>query len=137
MLNGRIKDIIIRKGENISPKEIEEVLRKYPEFDGVRVFGFPSIDEGEYIIACVELKRNPLHFSEKKYLQEMRKDLPSIKIPSHIIYVKKFPLTANGKLDEVVLREICMEKMTRFLDDGALAKKTRKLMEDSAKKNAH
>ena len=136
VLNGRIKDIIIRKGENISPKEIEEVLRKYPEFDGVRVFGFPSIDEGEYIIACVELKRKPLHFSEKKYLQEMRKDLPSIKIPSHIIYVKKFPLIASGKLDEVVLREICMEKMTRFLDDGALAKKTRKLMEDSAKKNA-
>ena len=96
VLSGRIKDIIIRKGENISPKEIEDELRKFDEFGGVRVLGFPSIDEGEYIIGCVELKRKPLHFVEQKYLDEMRKTLPAIKVPSHIVYVNKFPLTANG-----------------------------------------
>ena len=128
VLSGRIKDIIIRKGENISPKEIEDELRKFDEFGGVRVLGFPSADEGEYIIACVELKKKPPHFIEEKYFAEMHKTLPTIKIPTHIIYMKRFPLTANGKLDEVKLREICMTKLTLYLDDDLLARKTRKLM---------
>ena len=128
VLTGRIKDIIIRKGENISPKEIEAELRKFPEFGNVRVLGFPSPDEGEYIIACVELLKKPPHFSEKKYFEELRKTLPSVKIPTHIIYMKRFPLSANGKIDEVVLREVCMRKMTVFLDDKPLAMRTRKLM---------
>ena len=134
VLSGRIKDVIIRKGENISPKEIEEELRKFPEFGATRVLGFPSVDEGEYIIACVELKKKPPHFSEKKYLNEMRKTLPSIKVPSHIVYMKRFPRAANGKLDEAVLREVCMMKIAKFLDDEVLAKKTRKLMAESNKK---
>lgn len=134
VLNGRLKDIIIRKGENISPKEIEAVLAKYPEFGRVRVLGFPSADEGEYILGCVELKKKPPHFSERKYLTEMSKTLPAIKIPSHIIYMKAFPLTANGKLDEVKLREICMEKLSTFLDEDALARKTRKLMHKTIEK---
>ena len=134
VLNGRLKDIIIRKGENISPKEIETELAKFPEFGRVRVLGFPSADEGEYILGCVELKKKPLHFVEEKYLKEMAKTLPSIKIPSHIIYVKTFPLAANGKLDEVKLREICMEKLSTFLDEDALARKTRKLMHKTIEK---
>ena len=108
VLSGRLKDIIIRKGENISPQEIEKELRKFKEFGNVRVLGFPSVDEGEFIIACVELKKKPPHFVEEKYFDEMHKTLPAVKIPSHIIYMKRFPLTANGKLDEVKLREICM-----------------------------
>ena len=128
VLTGRLKDIIIRKGENISPKEIETELSKFKEFGRVRVLGFPSIDEGEYILGCVELKKKPLHFIEEKYLQEMHKTLPSVKIPSHIVYVKKFPLTANGKLDELKLREICMFKLAKFLDEEVLVKKTRRLM---------
>lgn len=128
VLNGRLKDIIIRKGENISPKEIEEELRKFHEFGQVRVLGFPSIDEGEYIIACVELKKKPLHFVEEKYFEQMRKTLSDIKIPSHIVYTDKFPLTANGKLDEMQLRELCLNKLSLFLNEDSLARKTRKLM---------
>ena len=128
VLSGRLKDIIIRKGENISPKEIEDELRKFPEFGGVRVLGFPSIDEGEYILACVELKKKPPHFVEEKYLNKMHETLPAVKIPSHIIYMKRFPLTANGKLDEVKLREICMAKLAAFLNEEMLAAKTKKLM---------
>ena len=128
VLNGRIKDIIIRKGENISPKEIEAELRKFDIFTNARVLGFPSVDEGEFIIACVELKKKPPHFVEEKYLDEMRKTLPAIKIPSHIIYMKKFPLNANGKLDEIKLREICMKKLSLYLGEEPLVKKTRRLM---------
>lgn len=130
VLTGRLKDIIIRKGENISPREIEEVLEKFPEFGRVRVLGFPSPDEGEYIIACVELKKKPPHFIEEKYFLEMKKTLPSMKIPSHIIYMKKFPLTANGKIDEMKLREICMTKLALFLDEELLALRTKKLMNE-------
>ena len=135
VLNGRIKDIIIRKGENISPKEIEEELSKFDEFGKVRVLGFPSIDEGEYIIACVELKRKPLHFVEQKYFDEMAKTLPAIKIPSHIVYTDKFPLTANGKLDEMQLRELCLKKLSLYLNEDSLARKTRKLMHKTIEKN--
>ncbi|MBQ6730830.1 MAG: acyl--CoA ligase [Bacilli bacterium] len=134
VLCGRLKDIIIRKGENISPKEIESELRKFPEFGQVRVFGFPSADEGEYIIGCVELKKKPLHFVEQKYFDEMKKTLPAIKIPSHLIYVDKFPLTANGKLDEMQLREICLNKLSLYLDEDSLARKTRKLMHKAIEK---
>ena len=134
VLSGRIKDIIIRKGENISPTEIEDALRKYPEFGAVRALGFPSVDEGEFIIGCVELKKKPPHFSEKKYLEDMKKTLPSIKIPTHIVYMKRFPLTANGKLDEVKLREICMLKIAKFLDEEVLARKTRRLMAENSRK---
>lgn len=134
VLNGRIKDIIVRKGENISPKEIENELCKFDEFGRVRVFGFPSIDEGEYIIGCVELKKKPLHFVETKYLDEMKKSLPAIKIPSHIIYVDKFPLTANGKLDEMQLKEICLLKLSKYLNEDTLARKTRILMHKAIQK---
>lgn len=134
VLCGRIKDIIIRKGENISPKEIENELKKFDEFGRVRVLGFPSADEGEYIIACVELNKKPVHFVEEKYLKEMAKVLPSIKIPSHIVYVDKFPLTANGKLDEMRLREICLMKISTYLGEDLLVRKTRVLMHKAIEK---
>ena len=60
----------------------------------------------------------------------MKKTLPSMKIPSHIIYMKKFPLTANGKIDEMKLREICMTKLALFLDEELLALRTKKLMNE-------
>lgn len=134
VLSGRIKDIIIRNGENISPKEIENELRKFEEFGQVRVLGFPSADEGEYIIACVELNKKPVHFVEEKYLKEMAKVLPSIKIPSHIVCVDKFPLTANGKLDEMRLREICLMKISTYLGEDLLVRKTRVLMHKAIEK---
>ena len=134
VLCGRIKDIIIRKGENISPKEIENELKKFDEFGRVRVLGFPSADEGEYIIACVELNKKPVHFVEEKYLKEMAKVLPSIKIPSHIVYVDKFPLSANGKLDEMRLREICLMKISTYLGEDLLVRKTRVLMHKAIEK---
>lgn len=132
VLNGRLKDIIIRKGENISPKEIEAAMAKFKEFGRIRVLGFPSLEDGEYILACVELKKKPPHFVEEKYLDALHDDLPSIKIPSHIIYMKKFPETANGKLDEVKLREICMKKLAQFVNKK-LARETVKLLKQMGK----
>lgn len=133
VLSGRLKDIIIRKGENISPQEIEKEFAQFKEFGKCRVLGFPSVDEGEYILACVELKKKPLHFVEEKYLNKLHETLPAVKVPSHIVYMKRFPLNANGKLDERVLREICMTKLILFLNEEMLVKKTRKLMGEKNK----
>ena len=63
-----------------------------------------------------------------------KKNLPSIKVPSHIVYMKRFPRTANGKLDETVLRELCLTKIAKFLEEETLAKETRKLMAESNKR---
>ena len=133
VLKGRSKDIIIRRGENISPKEVEEAMMVFKEFNRVRVLGFPSVEDGEYMLACVELEKKPPHFVEQKYFDELHKTLPSIKIPSHIIYMKRFPLTANGKLDEAKLREICLKKLSIFVSKK-LAKDTAALMKRAGKK---
>lgn len=132
VLKGRIKDIIIRRGENISPQEIEGAMKIFKEFSRVRVLGFPSVDDGEYIIACVELIKKPPHFVEQKYFDELHKKLPAIKIPSHIIYMKRFPLTANGKLDEAKLREICIKKLSIFVNKK-LAGETARLIKKMGK----
>ena len=126
VLTGRIKDIIIRKGENISPKEIEKAFEKYKEFKSVRVLGFPSLTDGEFIIAAVELRKKSFMFNEVPYLEDLHKILPSIKVPSHIIYMSKFPLAANGKLDERKLREIIIDRLDRYIDHK-LAKEAKKI----------
>ena len=124
VLTGRIKDIIIRKGENISASEIEKALEKYKEFKSVRVLGFPSLTDGEFIIAAVEVsKRRAFH--EEKYINDLHTILPSIKVPSHIINISKFPRNANGKLDERKLREICIDRLDSF--DHKLAKEAKKI----------
>ncbi len=133
-LTGRLKDIIIRKGENISPSEIEKAFEKYKEFTRVRVLGFPSLTDGEYIIAVVEMKRKPLVFNESTYLNDLHSVLPSIKIPTHIIYLPKFPLNANGKLDERKLREMCLDKMNKIVDH-ALYRETARLLYKLKKQN--
>ncbi len=126
VLTGRIKDIIIRKGENISAAEIEKVFEKYKEFKSVRVLGFPSLTDGEFIIAAVELTKKGFNFHEETYISDLHTILPLIKVPSHIIYLHKFPRTANGKLDERELREICIDRLDRYIDHK-LAKESKKI----------
>lgn len=135
ILTGRLKDIIIRKGENISPKEIEGELLKFNDVKQCRVYGYPSVDEGEFIVACLELKKKRLHFTETKYITKLKKKLPSIKIPSFIVNVDKFPLNANGKLDEMQLRETALNLLAKHYNQEVLARKTRILMNRRTVKN--
>ena len=116
VLTGRLKDIIVRKGENISPAEIEKAFEKYKEFTKVRVIGIPSLTDGESIIACVESKMLMTHLKEQQYLKDLHLVLPSLKIPEHIICVEEFPLMASGKLDERKLRGIVLDKLSHAVD---------------------
>ena len=122
VLTGRIKDIIIKRGENISPTEIEKAFEKYKEFTKVKVIGIPSLRYGETIIACVESKMYMTHSKEQQYLKDLHSILPSLKIPEHIICIDKFPLMASGKLDVRKIREIALDKLS-FSINSKLASK--------------
>ncbi len=116
ILTGRLKDIIVKRGENISPAEIEKAFEKYKEFTKVRVIGIPSLRDGETIIACVESKIHITHLKEQQYLKDLHSILPSLKIPEHIICIEEFPLMASGKLDERKIREIVIDKLSHTID---------------------
>lgn len=116
ILTGRLKDIIVRRGENISPAEIEKAFEKYKEFTKVRVIGVPSLTDGETIIACVKTKINMTHLKEQQYLNDLHSILPSLKIPEQIICFKEFPLMASGKLDERKIREIVVDKLSHTIN---------------------
>ncbi|WP_327672307.1 MULTISPECIES: AMP-binding protein [unclassified Streptomyces] len=102
---GRIKDMIIRGGENISPREIEEFLYGHPKIADVQVVGVPHEKYGEEVLACVIL-RDP---AEALTLDEVsafcRDRLAHYKIPSRLRLLERFPMTVSGKVRKVELRE--------------------------------
>ena len=102
---GRIKDMIIRGGENIYPREIEEFLYAHPKIADVQVVGVPHERYGEEVLACV-IPRDP---AEPPTLEELRAycdgRLAHYKIPSRLRILDSFPMTVSGKVRKVELRE--------------------------------
>jgi fatty-acyl-CoA synthase len=107
VLTGRAKDMIIRGGENISPKEIENLLQTHPKIAEACVLGLPDERLGEIVIAWVRLKDG-----ENSGAEEIREfccgKAAHFKIPQHIRVVESFPMTASGKVQKFRIRE--MEK---------------------------
>ena len=95
---GRIKDIIIRSGENISPVEIEKVLLEQPEIREAKVLGAAHPIWGESVEACVVLRDLP--FDEEEMRKRLKQRLASFKVPSHFFVYEAFPLNENGKLNQ-------------------------------------
>ena len=109
-ITGRIKDMIIRGGENIYPKEIEDFLYTHPKIKDVQVIGVPDKDYGEEIMACVILKDGESSSEEeiKKYvLDHMAKH----KVPRYVDFVSEFPMNAAGKILKYKMREAAVEKL--------------------------
>ena len=103
-ITGRIKDMIIRGGENIYPKEIEEFLYTHPAVSDVQVIGVPSEEYGEEIMACVITKEGaPL--TEDEVREYVGAHLARHKIPKYVRFVESFPTTASGKIQKYKLRE--------------------------------
>ncbi|MFJ6787010.1 AMP-binding protein [Streptomyces angustmyceticus] len=102
---GRIKDMIIRGGENVYPREIEEFLYSHPKIADVQVVGVPDEKYGEEIAACVILRdpENPLTHAELDHY--CRSHLAHFKIPRYLHIVDTFPMTVSGKVRKVELRE--------------------------------
>ncbi|CAM3667870.1 AMP-binding protein [Nocardiopsis rhodophaea] len=101
---GRIKDMIIRGGENIYPREIEEFLYAHPKVSDVQVIGVPDAKYGEEILACV-IPRDPADPPTRDEVAEFCRDrLAHYKIPRYVRVVESFPMTVSGKVRKVELR---------------------------------
>ena len=101
---GRIKDMVIRGGENIYPREIEEFLYTHPAVADVQVIGVPDPRYGEELMAWVKLR--PGTTADEDELREFcRGKIAHFKIPRYVRFVDEFPMTVTGKVQKFVMRE--------------------------------
>ncbi len=109
-ITGRLKDMIIRGGENIYPKEIEEFIYTHPEVKDVQVIGVPDEQYGEEIMACIVLKEG-----SEMTVEEMRKyildHMARHKVPKYIKFVDGFPMNAAGKILKYKMREDAIKEL--------------------------
>jgi fatty-acyl-CoA synthase len=109
-ISGRIKDIIIRGGENISPREIEEFLITHEAIADVQVIGVPDIKYGEEVMAWVILREGfDVTFDDLKAY--CKGQIATFKIPKYWKYVTEFPMTVSGKVRKVEMREISTKEL--------------------------
>jgi fatty-acyl-CoA synthase len=107
---GRIKDMVIRGGENVYPREVEEFLYKHPKVFDVQVFGVPDPKYGEEICAWIKLRDGEAMTAED-VRAFCRDQIAHFKVPRHIRFVDVFPMTVTGKIQKYLMREA----MTRDL----------------------
>jgi fatty-acyl-CoA synthase len=101
---GRVKDMIIRGGENVSPREIEEFLYLHPAVFDVAVVGVPDPKYGEEVCACIRL-RSGMAVSEDEIRDFCRNRIAHYKVPRYVRFVESFPLTISGKVQKYLIRE--------------------------------
>lgn len=104
-ITGRIKDMIIRGGENIYPREIENFLYQLPQIEAVEVAGIPSPKYGEQVGAFVKLKKGQT-ITPEEIQEHCRGQIARYKIPKYIFFVNSFPMTASGKIQKFKLKEL-------------------------------
>ena len=108
-ITGRIKDMIIRGGENIYPKEIEDFIYTHPKVSDVQVIGVPSQDYGEEIAACVILKPGET-MTEQELKDFVSSHMAKHKTPRYVDFVDSFPMNAAGKILKYKMREEAVKK---------------------------
>ncbi len=109
-ITGRLKEMIIRGGENIYPREIEDLIFTHPKVAEVAVFGIPDEYFGEEIMAWIELHSGET-LSEEEIREFLRERIAHFKVPKYIRFVDEFPMTVTGKLQKFRMREIAVERM--------------------------
>ena len=115
-LHGRYKELIIRGGENIMPREVEAAIAAIPGVSDVKVFGVPSDFYGEEVAACVKLKPQ-CAWDETEARKTLSKSLAKYKIPKWFFLYEEFPLLGSGKIDAVALRQ---SAVTKIVNDQTL-----------------
>jgi fatty-acyl-CoA synthase len=101
---GRVKDMVIRGGENIYPREIEEYLYRHPKIQDVAVFGVPDQRYGEQVAAWIKLRAGE-SATEDEIRDFCKNQMAHFKVPAHIRFVESFPMTVTGKLQKFLMRE--------------------------------
>ena len=109
-ITGRLKDMIIRGGENIYPKEIEEFIYTHPKVKDVQVIGVPDEQYGEEIMACIILKEGE-SLTEKEMKDYINAHMARHKVPRYIDFVSEFPMNVAGKILKYKMREQAIEKL--------------------------
>lgn len=114
---GRIKDMILRGGENIFPKEVEEPLISHPNISNASVIGVPDQKYGEQVCAWVSWKggtptsKTEQEVAEKQIRDYLKDQVAHFKIPKYIVFKDDFPLTVTGKIRKVEMREISTKEL--------------------------
>ena len=107
---GRIKDMVIRGGENIYPREIEEFLYTHPDIEDVQVIGVPDAKYGEELMAWVKLRAGATATGDD-VREFCRGKIAHYKVPRHIKFVDEFPMTVTGKVRKVEMREVSVAEL--------------------------
>jgi fatty-acyl-CoA synthase len=107
---GRIKDMVIRGGENVYPREIEEFLYTHPEIADVQVIGVPDERYGEELMAWV-VSRPAAALTEENVREFCRGKIAHYKIPRYVKFVESFPMTVTGKVQKFKMRETAVEEL--------------------------
>ncbi len=115
---GRVKDMIIRGGENVYPREIEEYLYRHPQVQDVAVFGVPDQKFGEQIAAWVKL-RDGSSATEDEIKNYCREQIAHYKVPAYVRFVDEFPMTVTGKIQKFVMRDTMVEDLGLSIDETA------------------
>ena len=108
-ITGRLKDMIIRGGENIYPKEIEEFIYTHPKVKDVQVIGVPDEGLGEEIMACIILKEGET-MTEQEMKDYVLSHMAKHKVPKYIDFVTEFPMNVAGKILKYKMREDAIKK---------------------------
>lgn len=109
-ITGRIKQMIIRGGENIYPKEIEEFLYTHPKISDVQIYGVPDRKYGEQVMASIILKKG-MEMSEDEVRDFCRGKIANYKIPKYVKFVDTFPMTASGKIQKFKMRDMAIKEL--------------------------
>jgi fatty-acyl-CoA synthase len=109
-ITGRLKDMLIRGGENVFPREIEDYLYRHPKIKAVQVFGVPDAKYGEEVCAWVQL-RDGEACSQQEVVEFCRGRIAHYKIPRYVRFVTDFPMTVSGKPQKFLMREQMMREL--------------------------
>ena len=107
---GRIKDMVIRGGENIYPREVEEFLYTHPKIADVQVFGVPDAKYGEQLCAWIRLHGGG-GLTAEEVAAFCQGQIAHYKIPHHIRFVDAFPMTVTGKVQKYLMRQTMIEEL--------------------------
>jgi fatty-acyl-CoA synthase len=107
---GRIKDLVIRGGENVYPREVEEFLYSHSAIADVQVIGVPDAKYGEELCAWVRLKDGEAA-TEDDVREFCRGRLAHFKVPRYVLFVDEFPMTVTGKIQKFKMREMSVEQL--------------------------
>lgn len=107
---GRMKDMVIRGGENLYPREIEEFLYRHPKVSDVQIFGVPDEKYGEELCAWVKLAEGE-SATDADIRDFCKGQIAHLKIPRYIKFVDEFPMTVTGKVQKFVMRDVMIEEL--------------------------